>query len=119
MRLIPGRIAGQWGRPSLDIEVGELENVLFCSERSLSRVRRKLAIEGEGAVYVRLDRCAPKPAGSSTDAQAEAREEQEEEQGLEGWLAGWDEMPDGCCVLAGPDKEGWTGWQTVKSVLSC
>jgi hypothetical protein len=56
MRLIPGRIAGRWGIPTLEegMEVGELENVLFCSTGSLRRVRRKLVSEeeGEGAIDV-------------------------------------------------------------------
>jgi hypothetical protein len=111
MRLIPGRIAGQWGSPTLDegIEVGELENVLFCSRGSLRRVRRKLAREdeGEGAMYIRLERPSlPKVQDRDKEGEEE-KEGKEVDEGLEGWLVAWDEMPDGCCVLAGAEKEGW------------
>jgi hypothetical protein len=117
--MIPGRVAGQWGHPDIALEVGELENVLLCSDRSLRRVRRKLAIEGEGAVYVRLERNAPPTTATEASGTTESKEEKEEDEGLEGWLAAWDEMPEGCAVLAGLEKEGWSNWDIVKYVISC
>lgn len=122
MRLIPGQIAGQWGIPTLDegMEIGELENVLLCSRGSLRRVRRKLASEeeGEGAIHVRLERPSlPKARGRDKEGE-EDKEGKEEDEGLEGWLVAWDEMPGGCCVLAGAEKEGWARG-LIRSVPSC
>jgi peroxin-1 len=122
MRLIPGRIAGLWGIPTLDegMEAGELENVLFCSRSSLRRVRRKLASEeeGEGAIYVRLERPSLPKVQERDGEGEEAREAKEVDEGLEGWLAAWDDMPEGCCVLAGAEKEGWSRGM-IRSVVSC
>jgi len=120
MRLIPGRVAGQWGQPSVEVEVGELENVIYCSEGSLRRVRRKLGQEGEGegAIYVRAKR-GDLAEKSEKDGKGEKEEEQEEEDlTLEGWLMGWDEMPDGCCVLAGPARKNWSEWASIRSAPS-
>jgi hypothetical protein len=62
--------------------------------------------EGEGAIHVRLERQSlPKARGRDKEGE-EDKEGKEEDEGLEGWLVAWDEMPDGCCVLAGAEKEG-------------
>ena len=114
MRLIPGRVASTWGRPS-DMEVGELEEVIFCSEGSLRRVRRRLNLDGDGAVYVKM-KSVDKANVKQEKAEDEAAEkEEEEDQGLEGWLTVWKEVPEGCCVIAGPAKEDWTEWASVRS----
>lgn len=118
MRLIPGRVAGQWAQPSVEVEVGELENVIYCSEGSLRRVRRKLGQgqEGEGAIYVRAKR--PGMADKKDDRVEGGKEEEEEDLSVEGWLMGWDEMPDGCCVLAGPARRNWSEWASIRSAPS-
>ena len=122
MRLIPSRVAGQWAQPSVEVEVGGLENVIYCSEGSLRRVRRKLGQgqEGEGAIYVRAKR--PGMADTKDDKAQEGKvdKDEEEEQGLsvEGWLIGWEEMPDGSCVLAGPARANWSEWASIRSASS-
>lgn len=115
MRLIPGRVAGQWAQPSVGVEVGELENVIYCSEGSLRRVRRKLGQgqEGEGAIYVRAKR--PGMADTKDDGAEGGKENEEEDLSLEAWLMGWEEMPDGCCVLAGPARKNWSEWASIRS----
>jgi len=118
MRLIPGRVAGEWAQPSVEVEVGGLENVIYCSEGSLRRVRRKLGQEGEGegAIYVRAKR--PGMADKKDDRAEGGKEDEEEDLSLEGWLIGWDEMPDGCCVLAGPARAHWSEWASIRSAPS-
>jgi hypothetical protein len=107
MRLIPGRVASTWAQP-VTPEVGELEVVIYCSEGSLRRVRRKMGAEGDGAVYVRMKRTE-----KATDGEATKEGEEEEDMGLEGWLTGWEEVPDGCCVIAGI-KENWSEWASIR-----
>lgn len=111
MRLIPGRVASTWGRP-VTPEVGELEDVIYCSEDSLRRVRRKLWDEGDGPVYVRMKK-NESIAKKAADVEAAKEGEEEEDVGLEGWLTGWDEVPDGCCVIAGI-KEDWSEWASIR-----
>jgi hypothetical protein len=111
MRLIPGRVAGQWARgpTCAEIEVGELENVFYCSEGTLSRVRRRLqGQEGEGALYFKARRGFVKRSGKE-------KEEEEEDMTIEGWLVAWGEMPDGCCVLAGAARANWSEWASIRS----
>lgn len=107
MRLIPGRVASTWGQPVFP-EVGELEDVIYCCEESLRRVRRKLGDEGDGPVYVRMKRIE-----KATDAEGTKEGEEEEDVGLEGWLTGWDQVPDGYCVIAGI-KEDWSEWASIR-----
>ena len=111
MRLIPGRVASTWDQPTPP-EVGELEDVIYCSEDSLRRVRRKLGDEGDGPVYVRIKR-TESILKKTTDGEATKDGEEEEDVGLEGWLTGWEEVPDGCCVVAGT-KEDWSKWASVR-----
>lgn len=111
MRIIPGRVASTWGRPTPP-EVGELEDVIYCSEESLRRVRRRLADEGDGPVYVRMKK-TESLSKKATDVEATKEGEEEEDVGLEGWLTGWDEVSDGCCVIAGI-KEDWSGWASIR-----
>jgi len=111
MRLIPGRVASTWGQP-VSPEVGELEDVIYCSEESLRRVRRKLADEGDGPVYVRIKK-NENFSKKATDVEETKEGEEEEDLGLEGWLTGWDEVPDGCCVIAGI-KEDWSEWASIR-----
>ena len=111
MRLIPGRVAFTWGRP-VTPEVGESDDVIYCSEDSLRRVRRKLVDEGDGPIYVRMKR-TENVAQKATDVGAAKEGEEEEDVGLEGWLTGWDEVPDGCCVIAGI-KEDWSEWASIR-----
>lgn len=122
MRLIPGRVAGQWAQPSVKVEVGELENVIYCSEGSLRRVRRKLGQgqEGEGAIYVRAKRpgMADKKDDKTQEGKLDKEEEEEEDLSVEGWLMGWDEMPGDCCVLAGPARANWSEWASIRSASS-
>jgi hypothetical protein len=110
MRLIPGRVASTWGQPVLP-EVGELEDVLYCSEESMRRVRRKLGDEGDGPVYVRMKRT--ETLKKAIDMEGNKEGEEEEDVGLEGWLTGWEEVPDGCCVVAGI-KEDWSEWASIR-----
>jgi hypothetical protein len=112
MRLIPGRVASTWGQPVFP-ELGELEDVIYCSEGSLRRVRRKLGDEGDGPIYVRMKRTESILKKKTTDGEATKEGEEEEDVGLEGWLTGWDEVPDGCCVIAGI-KEDWSKWASVR-----
>jgi hypothetical protein len=49
----------------------------------------------------------------TTDGEATKEGEEEEDVGLEGWLTGWEEVPDGCCVIAG-FKEDWSEWASVR-----
>jgi hypothetical protein len=111
MRLIPGRVASTWVQPVFP-EVGELEEVIYCSEESLRRVRRKLGDEGDGPVYVRMKR-TESAVKKAADAATAKEGEEEEDVGLEGWLTGWDEVPDGCCVIAGI-KEDWSEWASIR-----
>jgi hypothetical protein len=111
MRPIPGRVASTWGQRTPP-EVGELEDVIYCSEGSLRRVRRKLADAGDGPVYVRMKRIDNIPK-KATDVEATKEGGEEEDVGLEGWLTGWDEVPDGCCVIAGT-KEDWSEWASIR-----
>jgi hypothetical protein len=93
--------------------VGELENVFYCSEGSLRRVRRKLqGQEGEGAIYVKARRGFAKRSGK------EKEEEEEEDLTIEGWLVGWEVVPDGSCVLAGPARANWSEWASITSATS-
>jgi len=110
MRLIPGRVASTWGQP-VPPEIGELEDVIYCSEASLRRVRRKLGDEGDGPVYVRMKKIedVSKKAIDNEDTKGE----EEEDLGLEGWLTSWEEVPDGCCVIAGI-KEDWSEWASIR-----
>jgi hypothetical protein len=110
MRLIPGRVASTWGQPVLP-EVGELEEVIYCSEESLRRVRRKLGDEGDGSVYVRMKRT--ETLKKAIDVEGKKEGEEEEDMGLEGWLMGWNEVPDGCCVIPGI-KEDWSEWASIR-----
>jgi hypothetical protein len=108
MRLIPGKVASNWGQP-ISPEVGELEEVIYCSEQSLRRVRRRLNQEGEGMIYVRIKKSEQNPGDVVTkEEEVTDGSKENEEQGLEGWLAVWDEVPDGCCVVAGAAKEDWS-----------
>lgn len=111
IRLIPGRVASTWGQPVLP-EVGELEEVFYCSEESLRRVRRKLGDEGDGPVFVRMKRIEDISKKAIDNGDTKEGEE-EEDRGLKGWLTGWDEVPDGCCVIAGT-KEDWSEWASVR-----
>jgi len=111
MRLIPGRVASTWGRPTPP-EVGELEEVFYCSEESLRRVRRKMGDEGDEPVYIRMKR-TESILKKTTDVEATKEGEEEEDLGLEGWLTGWEEVPDGCCVIAGI-KEDWSEWTSIR-----
>jgi len=114
MRSIPGRVASTWGRPS-DPEVGELEEVIYCSEGSLRRVRRRLNLDGDGAVYVKIKSVDKATVKQEKAEDAAAEKEYEEDQGLEGWLTSWKQVPEGCCVIAVPAKEDWTEWASVRS----
>jgi hypothetical protein len=114
IRMIPGRVASQWARgPTFpEIEVGELENVFYCSEGCLRRVRRKLQNqEGEGAIYVKARRGFAKRSGKE-------KEEEEEDITIEGWLVAWKEMPDGCGVFAGAARPNWSEWGSIRSANS-
>jgi hypothetical protein len=110
MRLIPGKVASKWGQPSVAMEVGDLENVLYCSEGTLRRVRRRLGREGDGGVYVKAKRTGGKPKPVSTEEDGDEEKVIE----LEGWLIAWEEMPEGCCVLAGPPRENWSDWGNIR-----
>lgn len=116
MRLIPGRIAGAWVEPDHP-DVGELEEVIFCSERSLRRVRRKFSQEGDGAIYVRLKKLddMSKAEQKVDDGTEGGSKEKEEDMGMEGWLMSWDEIPDECCVIAGAAKDEWSEWASIRS----
>jgi hypothetical protein len=93
--------------------VGELENVFYCSEGSLRRVRRKLqGHEGEGAIYVKAKRGSVEKSGKQEE------KEGEEDMTIEGWLVAWKEMPDGCCVLAGAARVNWSEWASIRSAIS-
>jgi len=111
MRLIPERVASTWGQPVFP-EVGELEDVIYCSEVSLRRVRRKWGDEGDGPVYVRMKK-NESFSKKATDVEETKEGEDEEVLGVEGWLTGWDEVPDGCCVIAGT-KEDWSEWAGIR-----
>jgi len=114
MRLIPGRVASSWGQPTIP-EVGELEKVIYCSEESLRRVRRKLGNDGDGAIYVRMKKVGEKSFNVKQKEEEEGKEDGEKgDMGLEGWLAAWVEVPDGCCVVAG-QTEDWSKWAAVRS----
>jgi hypothetical protein len=86
--------------------------VIYCSEGSLRRVRRKLGDEGDGPIYVRMKRIES-ILKKTTDGEATKEGEEEEDVGLEGWLTGWDEVPDGCCVIAGI-KDDWSEWASIR-----
>lgn len=129
MRLIPPRIASQWGTPSVpEMELGELENVIYISPDSLARARRNLEIDGEEPVYIRLSQVSREPKGKTSkkitengavSADADAAEDSSEATKTEGWLLGWNAMPEGCCVVGGLSKEGWSDWALVRCVLLC
>ena len=130
MRLIPPRITSQWRTspiPEMEMELGELENVIYVSPESLGIVRRKLQIDGEGPVYVRISQVSKSPRDRASkeviengkaDAEMGASEDTESDKDtrMDGWLLPWKAIPEGCCVVAGPSKEGWSDWATVRYV---
>ena len=121
MRLLPPRIASQWGRiPTPETELGELEKVIFTSKDSVERIRRKLEMAEEGPVYVRMtqaptmkgDRSLPKEDAENGNAESGGEAQ------MEGWLVEWNQVPEGSCVVAGTAREGWSDWATVRYVPS-
>jgi hypothetical protein len=117
MRLVPPRIAAQWrSSPSLDLELGDLENVIYTSIGDLKKVRRKLDIHGESPVYGRLTQASTPKSNTNAPTQGapEDGDDREDEVQLDGWLVAWEIMPEGCCVVAGPARDGWSDWTSVR-----
>lgn len=120
LRMIPQDVASAWGRPGMEegVTLGSLERVIFCSDETRRRVRRKLGVgvDGAGPIYVSLT------IGERAGEQGEAKEENEkpldpkdETDGeMQAWLFVWDEMPDGHLVLAGKGYKEWSRWSKVR-----
>ena len=105
------------------MELGELENVIYVSPETLGIVKRKLQIDGEGPVYVRISQVSKTPRDKTSkeiteNGKADAGEDTESDKDaqMDGWLLPWRAIPEGCCVVAGPSKEGWSDWATVRYV---
>jgi hypothetical protein len=83
----------------------------------LRRVRQKLGDEGDEAFYVRMKRSGNVLKKEVVAGEKKEGEEEEADLDLEGWLTAWEEVPDGCCVIAGAVKENWDGWGIIRSAV--
>lgn len=113
-RLVPGRIASQWGSLP-DVKVAG--RALLCSEDVLERAKRKLGIKTDDMrVKVRLDKDVEKVEAASTEDASDAKdnEEGDKAEGLECVLVPWEEMPEGCVILTGKMESAWEGWGRVR-----
>lgn len=109
-RLVPGRVASQWGKPPAQQVSGP---VFLCAHNVLEKARRKFGVE-RGDAYVRGVAENKKPeAGNVTNGDKEG-EEGAKDDGMEGFLTEWDEVPDGCVVLLGNTSNEWEGWATIR-----
>ncbi|ORY27869.1 P-loop containing nucleoside triphosphate hydrolase protein [Naematelia encephala] len=122
LRLVPQRVATQWGEPNLapaQLEAAGSEKVGLCSAETLDRVKKKLGRkEKDEAVFVKLTQSLKGKEKAQADkvvASEKSKEVPEQnEEIVEVFLVSWEEMPAGCVVLTGKANADWQDWADVR-----
>jgi peroxin-1 len=120
LRLVPPRVASQWGQPTLSDEYEKhptAERVAFCSNRTLERLKQKLKLKsGSPTPTVQLSRVSassPSLKGTEPEMNGNYTTDREAER-LEVCLVNWSDVPLNCIVVGGELVPEWQEWQIVE-----
>ena len=118
LRLVPGRIASQWGQPELLEGISTLQ-VGLCSARTITRLKEQLSISDKSPVHVslRFPRRQNQPQNTVSENRSPSSDDpggSDEGISRDLHILCWDEVPDGHIVLGGKQNPNFPEWAQVK-----
>lgn len=121
LRLIPSRVAVNWGQPQLDSDDSRVvgsDHVAWVSPATLAQTRRTLGQDEGGPLFVNIQRekeAEEEKEGDEPKPEEGGQQEEEEEPALPAWLVAWDQMPTGAATIGGEELDAeWSSWGDIR-----
>ncbi|WVR06200.1 hypothetical protein IAU60_003230 [Kwoniella sp. DSM 27419] len=114
LRLVPPRVAFQWGKPTKSDAISP-GPVALCSASTLQVLQNRLDLRDPRSAGIKIHPKVKMPASQDITAEAaEGKAVEDANQPVRAVLQAWTAMPEGCVTLIGGKEDWCKEWHAVR-----